>query len=422
MSRNGLGHGGRGDHQHRKRGSVDGRPRERDPRHAEPRAQSVLAGPAVGQRAGPRRSKKPSATTCPAASAYNINGGRSAGTHVLLDGASNNFEFDTTVGQHVPLDSVQEFSVVTNNFSAQYGRVDRRRRQPGHEVRLEHVHRHRLRVLSHGKDGDQLTGQHRQRRAEGPVHPQPARLQRGRPDREEQGALLLELRSASTSTAPTRCFPGSRRRNCLRPVRRRPRAYFTAYDKGAVINGPLLTRGQVSGHPRRGHRRGRVQPAARPACRCSAAWTKCCRLTRAAGLPRRTTSSSAKVDWNMGTATQAYVRLRVREPDTDAGTNSSSPYPGFDTGQHNRNHHLLGLGHARLLADDDESDQGGLQPGQQPAADQRRSADAAADDESERSRFRCRATTSRSPDICRGVRPTTSPRADRRTRFSSITT
>ncbi len=54
---------------------------------------------------------------------FNINGGRAAGTHVLLDGASNNFEFDTTVGQHVPLDAVQEFSVVTNNFSAQYGRA-----------------------------------------------------------------------------------------------------------------------------------------------------------------------------------------------------------------------------------------------------------------------------------------------------------
>jgi len=54
---------------------------------------------------------------------FNVNGGRSSGTHILLDGASNNFEFDTTVGQHVPLDSVQEFSVVTNNFSSQYGRA-----------------------------------------------------------------------------------------------------------------------------------------------------------------------------------------------------------------------------------------------------------------------------------------------------------
>ena len=54
---------------------------------------------------------------------YSINGQRAAGTNVLLDGAANNNEFNTVVGQEVPLDSVQEFSVVSNNFSAQYGRA-----------------------------------------------------------------------------------------------------------------------------------------------------------------------------------------------------------------------------------------------------------------------------------------------------------
>ena len=54
---------------------------------------------------------------------YNINGQRASSTNILLDGSANNNEFDTTVGQNVPLDSVQEFSVVTSNFSAQYGRA-----------------------------------------------------------------------------------------------------------------------------------------------------------------------------------------------------------------------------------------------------------------------------------------------------------
>src|SRR5207244_1481298 len=54
---------------------------------------------------------------------FSLNGLRAAGTNILLDGAANNNEFDTTVGQAVPLDSVQEFSVVSNNFSAQYGRA-----------------------------------------------------------------------------------------------------------------------------------------------------------------------------------------------------------------------------------------------------------------------------------------------------------
>ena len=55
---------------------------------------------------------------------YAINGIRSAGTNVLLDGVPNNDEFSATVGQQVPLDSVQEYSVLTSNFTAEFGRAD----------------------------------------------------------------------------------------------------------------------------------------------------------------------------------------------------------------------------------------------------------------------------------------------------------
>ena len=54
---------------------------------------------------------------------YSINGQRSASTNVLLDGTANNDEFGAGRGQSVPLDSVQELSVITNNFTAEYGRA-----------------------------------------------------------------------------------------------------------------------------------------------------------------------------------------------------------------------------------------------------------------------------------------------------------
>jgi hypothetical protein len=54
---------------------------------------------------------------------YAINGQRAAATNVMLDGTANNDEFVAGIGQHVPLDSVQEFSVLTNNFTAEYGRA-----------------------------------------------------------------------------------------------------------------------------------------------------------------------------------------------------------------------------------------------------------------------------------------------------------
>jgi outer membrane receptor protein involved in Fe transport len=54
---------------------------------------------------------------------FSINGQRSSSTSILLDGAENVDTFTSGVGQTVPLDSVQEFSVLTNNFTAEYGRA-----------------------------------------------------------------------------------------------------------------------------------------------------------------------------------------------------------------------------------------------------------------------------------------------------------
>lgn len=54
---------------------------------------------------------------------YSINGQRSASTSILLDGAENVDLFTAGIGQVIPLDSVQEFSVMTSNFGAEFGRA-----------------------------------------------------------------------------------------------------------------------------------------------------------------------------------------------------------------------------------------------------------------------------------------------------------
>jgi outer membrane receptor protein involved in Fe transport len=54
---------------------------------------------------------------------FAINGQRESSTNILLDGAANNDEFTAGVGQQVPLDSIQEFSILTNNFTAEFGRA-----------------------------------------------------------------------------------------------------------------------------------------------------------------------------------------------------------------------------------------------------------------------------------------------------------
>src|SRR4030095_3677207 len=52
-----------------------------------------------------------------------LNGQRAASTNVLLDGADNTDSYTAVVGQNIPLDSVQEFRVITSNFSSEYGRA-----------------------------------------------------------------------------------------------------------------------------------------------------------------------------------------------------------------------------------------------------------------------------------------------------------
>ena len=54
---------------------------------------------------------------------YAINGQRESGTEILLDGQENVDLFGANVGQQIPIDSVQEYRVITNNFDTEYGRA-----------------------------------------------------------------------------------------------------------------------------------------------------------------------------------------------------------------------------------------------------------------------------------------------------------
>jgi hypothetical protein len=54
---------------------------------------------------------------------YSINGQREAGTEILLDGVENIGVFTVVAGQTIPVDSIQEFSIITNNFGVEFGRA-----------------------------------------------------------------------------------------------------------------------------------------------------------------------------------------------------------------------------------------------------------------------------------------------------------
>lgn len=54
---------------------------------------------------------------------FSINGQRSSGTEILLDGVENQDLYNDVVGIHVPIDSVAEYRILTSNFEPQYGRA-----------------------------------------------------------------------------------------------------------------------------------------------------------------------------------------------------------------------------------------------------------------------------------------------------------
>ena len=74
-----------------------------------------------GDNSGPMKGQNGPAT--PRGVGFNINGQRSTGTEILLDGVENTSVFAQGVGILVPIDAVQEFRVITSNFEPQYGRA-----------------------------------------------------------------------------------------------------------------------------------------------------------------------------------------------------------------------------------------------------------------------------------------------------------
>ena len=269
---------------------------------------------------------------------YAINGARSASTNVLLDGSANNDEFSATVGQQVPLDSVQEFSVITNNFSAQYGRatggiVNVATKSGTNQFRGTGYEFYRA---------DELAANTFQNNSLG--------IEKGDFSRHQMGFSIggpivrdklhfftnleyIRVRSADTliSWVPTQEFI-----NASGPA---TRSFFQAYGQGVNINGPVLTRQQVSAIVGSSSGAFSQLPADLPIFGRS---EKSLPIDAGGGDPQDQYQWISRVDWSAGANTQVYVRYAYQNQEAEPGTNSASAYEGFDTPYLNKNHNLLG--------------------------------------------------------------------------------
>jgi outer membrane receptor protein involved in Fe transport len=250
---------------------------------------------------------------------FAINGQRSASTDILLDGAENVDTFTATVGQKVPLDSVQEFSVLTNNFTAEFGRasggvvnlVTKSGSNAFHGSAYEY---NRVSALSANTFQNDATGT-----PKGVFTRNNFGFAVGGPVIKNKlfffnNTEWIRVRSASP-TLYTIIDPAS-----VATLAPASQAFFAAYGKLApdvrtLASGPCSATAAVS-----------------PICDTI---TFSVPADSGGGAPQNTTLEVARVDYNFSANTTLFVRYAsYKEFDFDGFVNSS-PYVGYNTGQRN---------------------------------------------------------------------------------------
>lgn len=277
-----------------------------------------------------------------------INGLRSASTNVLLDGAANNDEFTASVGQSVPLDAVQEFSVLTNSFTAEHGRatggvVNVVTKSGSNVLHGTAYAFNRVSDLSSNSFDNNANGTRK------PVFtrnqygfsvggPVPGFL-RGKVFYFASGEAN-QVRSASSRSAfvPTP--------ELLAASGRDTRDFFGSLGqlRPNVTTLGVFTRNGLIGQG--------FDPCrnAEPGGPCMSLPTNLPLFRKVSynrpsdsggGDPENSAQGVGRVDWLVDDKTQVYFRYAVEDREIFGGTVSDSPYQGFDTGTDVRNNNLL---------------------------------------------------------------------------------
>ncbi len=280
---------------------------------------------------------------------YAINGMRAASTNILLDGAANNDEFGGTVGQSIPLDAVQEFSILTNNFTAEYGRAS------GGIVNLatkSGTNEYHGTVYEFNRVS-KLASNEFDNNANGVARPTFVRNQFGY---SVGGPVLPSLKDKLfffSSTEWTRVrSSASRIRMIADPAfvaasNAATQSFFTAYG----TTRPGLTTLQTftkAGLIAAGFNPCVAGATTFPTCNALAGTTPMFDKVQytvpadaGAGSPQNSYFMVGRVDYNMSSKTQVYFRYALESDDFLIGSNANSTYAGFDAGSKNFNNNAL---------------------------------------------------------------------------------
>jgi hypothetical protein len=268
---------------------------------------------------------------------FTINGQRSSSTNILLDGADNNDQFTAVVGQDIPLDSVQEFTVLTNNFSAEFGRagggiVNVATKAGTNEFHGTIYEFNRIsRLASQSYDLNSRFNPVKK----GVFTRNQFGYSVGGPIVEDKLLFFnsiewLRIRSQDTRIVyvPTADF--------LSQTAGNTQAFFNAFSLRAPVAGQVVTRGELVGNfvddP------NDPDDAPSPVQQLPSNFPLFGQvfypvpIDAGGGLPRDEYQIVGRVDWNVSDKTTMYGRYALQDANFFEGTNADSPYVGFDTG------------------------------------------------------------------------------------------
>jgi outer membrane receptor protein involved in Fe transport len=271
---------------------------------------------------------------------FSINGQRSASTNILLDGVDNNDQFTATVGQSVPLDSVQEFQVITGNFSAEYGRasggiVNVATKSGSNNFHGTLYEFNRVSALAATGFNDNANGNKK-----GVFTRNQFGYSVGGPIIRDKVLFFnsVEWIRVRSSTSAISLVPTPQ---LIASSAAATRNFFAPFPLVAPINGRLIRRGDIEGLNDGGPFAS--LPADLPVFGES---IRSVAANAGGGLPQNDVQLVGRADWNISEKSQLYGRYAFQDQTLFEGTNAFSPYAGFDTGQTNfNNNFLLSLTH-----------------------------------------------------------------------------
>lgn len=266
---------------------------------------------------------------------FAINGLRASGVNILLDGADNNDSFNAGIGQNVPLDSVQEFRIITSNFSAEYGRasagiVNVVTRSGGNQLHGTAYLFNRISALATNDFDNNAQGI-----PKGVFTRNQFGYSAGGPIAKNKLFFFNsgEFTRVRSSQATIFLVPTPQLLARSNPA---TQTFFNAFSLEAPISGEVITRGDL----RRLNPRGPFAnlPADLPVFGQTIINVA---SDAGGGSPQNSYQFVSRIDWSFGSATSFYFRHALENSDFFPGTGSASPYTGFDTGSDDFNNNFL---------------------------------------------------------------------------------